>query len=119
MTTDRSHVEDFAIYINTQECGPIKITHTLLESISNDQFSFRGSFYASGTFHSARTASGTTGLDHFEIPGCGVYTGGPWSWDATWQNSSQPSATSAGIEKLKESEPPTAIGEFYTVTAVK
>ncbi|MCR4407572.1 MAG: M4 family metallopeptidase [Anaerolineae bacterium] len=90
VTTDRAYVDNFAIYVSVSGCGNYKITHTPLESISNNQFSFSGSFYASGTFSSNTTASGTTGLNHFYISGCGYVNGGPWSWSATWRSSSQP-----------------------------
>jgi uncharacterized repeat protein (TIGR01451 family) len=120
VTSNRSYVDDFAIYISVSGCGNYKITHTRQESINNDQFSFSGSFYASGTFNSATTANGTTGLDGFYIAGCGTVSGGPYSWSASWQNSSQPSAASVKIEKLDEGEAPLVIDdELYTVTLVE
>lgn len=120
VTSNRSYVDDFAIYISVSGCGNYKITHTRQESINNDQFSFSGSFYASGTFNSATTANGTTGLDGFYIAGCGTVSGGPYSWSASWQNSSQPSAASVKIEKLKIGENPIAVNdELYTVTVIE
>jgi hypothetical protein len=114
VTTDRAKVDDFAIYINVPGCGSYKITHNPEEPITNNTFSFSGSFYASGTFNSETTASGTTGLDHFYIPGCGYVTGGPYSWTATWQSSSQPTMPTQvlGPERV---EPVSQTGEFYTV----
>ena len=76
-------------------CGDYKITHSLSEPISGNQFSFTGSFYASGTFTSNTAANGTDGLSSFNIPGCGVVSGGPWTWNATWKNSSQPTSLTA------------------------
>lgn len=90
VTPDRAFVADFAIYITVNGCGNYKITHTVQEPITNDQFSFTGPFYASGTFNSATAASGTDGLTNFNISGCGLVSGGPWAWNAAWQNSSQP-----------------------------
>ncbi len=96
VTTDHANIDSFAIYISA--CGTTyKITHTSQEPISNNQFSFTGSFYASGTFNSTTSASGTDGLDHFYISGCGSVSGGPWNWTATWQNSSQPRVFNARV----------------------
>ncbi len=36
-----------------------------------------GALYASGSFGSATTASGTAGLDHLGVSGCGTISGGP------------------------------------------
>jgi hypothetical protein len=113
VTSNRAYVDDFAIYINVTGCGSYKITHTPQESISNDRFSFTGSFYANGTFSDATHSSGQAGLNHFYIYGCGYVTGGPWSWSATWQHSSQ--ATS-GAETV---EPTVAAGSVYTATLVE
>jgi len=115
VTTDRAYVDNFAIYISVQGCGNYKIIHTPLESISNNQFSFGGSFYASGTFHSATSASGTTGLDNFYIQGCGTVSGGPFSWNATWQNSSQPAPVRLEAEKVVFVEPVVQSGDSYPV----
>ncbi len=94
VTTDRVYVDDFAIYINVAACGlyNYKITHGTPEPISDWQFSFTGSFYASGTFDSKTSASGSLGLNSYYISGCGnVSLPGAQSWSATWQDSSQPS----------------------------
>ena len=88
VTPDGAYVDDFAIYVYVPECGYYKITHTPQEPISNNQFSFTGSFYADGTFSDSTHCSGQEGLDNFYIPGCGYVSGGPWSYDATWQHGS-------------------------------
>jgi hypothetical protein len=97
VTTDGADVDDFAIYISVFGCGNYKITHTPLEPITNNQFSYSGSFYASGTFNSATAANGSDGLNSFYIPGCGDITGGPWLWNATWQTSAQPTFRQAEV----------------------
>ncbi|MEK6754211.1 MAG: choice-of-anchor Q domain-containing protein [Chloroflexota bacterium] len=83
-------VDNFAIYIRVNGCGNYKITHTLLATISNKQFSLTGNFYANGTFINLTTAQGTLGLSSFYIPGCGYVSGGPFPWTATWKNANQP-----------------------------
>jgi hypothetical protein len=103
VTPDRAYVDDFAIYISISGCGNFKITHSIPEPITNDQFSFSGSFYASGTFNSTTTASGTAGLDSFYIPGCGNITGSH-SWIAIWKNSLQPSGISVEIVEIESVE---------------
>ncbi len=105
VTTDQSSVDDFAIHINVDGCGSYKITHLTPEAISNHQFAFTGSFYASGTFNDATSASGTDGLDNFYISGCGYINGGPWSWNATWQNSSQPRISNATVIRADDGQP--------------
>jgi hypothetical protein len=89
VTADQSFVEDFSTYISGP-CGQIKITRATPAAIANNQFSFSGSFYASGTFDSATSASGTDGLENYFIPNCGTISGGPWAWTAVWQNANQP-----------------------------
>jgi hypothetical protein len=99
VTSDRSNVDEFAIWINVPTCNiyGYKVTHSAAEPISNDAFSFSGSFYASGTFSSSTSASGLTGLNSYYIPGCGyVGSNGDWSWSATW--SSTDASTTADIE---------------------
>jgi serine protease len=115
VTTDRSYVDNFAIYISVTGCGNYKITHLSAEPITNDQFSFSGSFYASGAFSSSTNASGTDGLSNFDIPGCGIVTGGPWSWSATWQDSSQPTFLPAEIVGSEAVEPAAETGRFVVV----
>jgi len=115
VTSDRAYVDDFAIFISVPECGisSAKITHTSPAPISNNRFSFSGSFYASGTFHSGTTASGTLGLDDFYIEGCGWISGGPWSWNASWQHSLQ--SVSTPLE-IVGPESVTTTGAVYTAT---
>ena len=115
VTPDSAFVDDFSIYVDVSGCGSYMITHTTPEPITSKQFSFSGTFYASGTFGSSTTASGTDGLSSFSIPSCGAVSGGPWSWNATWQNGSQPmmKAYLVGPE-IVEQVP--ANGSYYRVT---
>lgn len=90
VTTDRMNVDDFAIYISVTGCGDYKIVHGPLSPIVNKQFSFTGSFYASGTFDTTTSSHGTDGLSSFYLPYCGYVSGGPWSWTATWKHTTEP-----------------------------
>lgn len=108
-------VDDFSVRVSVTGCGTYKITHTPPESISNNQFSFSGAFYASGTFNSATTATDTDGLSSFFISGCGTVSGGPWSWSATWQNSSQPVIRTAHLDEPQTVEAVTAPGRTGTI----
>ncbi len=119
VTTDRAYVDNFAVYIYVLGCGYYKVIHTPLEPITNNQFSFSGPLYASGTFHSATTASGTDGLDSLYIPGCGYVNGGPWSWSATWQNDSQPGFMPAEVVEADHVEPVETTRNFYRFVPVK
>jgi hypothetical protein len=101
VSTGSNRVVGFAVWVTVDSCGTYKIVHSAQEPIVNNQFGWSGSFYASGTFHSDTTASGTTGLDQLNIPDCGLISGGPWSWSATWRSSAQPAAT-AGDELVVE-----------------
>jgi hypothetical protein len=96
VTPDQTNVDDFAIYLNVTGCGSYKITHLPVVPIVGNQFSFTGPFYASGTFDTTTSAHGTDGLSSFFIDGCGTVTSGPWSWTATWINSSQPTIVIEG-----------------------
>lgn len=88
VTADRNYVDDFAIYLNA--CGSLwKITHTPLEPIVGNAFSFSGPFYAGGTFTSAVTVSGYDGLTSFYLPNCGTVTAS-WTYTASWQYAAQP-----------------------------
>ncbi|MFQ5400495.1 MAG: M4 family metallopeptidase [Anaerolineae bacterium] len=116
VSTDHCSVVNFAVHISVQGCGNYKITHTTQEPISGDQFSFTGSFYGSGTFSSATAASGTDGLNSLKITGCGLVSGGPWSWNATWQDSSQPAFLPAEVVGPASSEP--AHYERITITPI-
>jgi len=117
VTTDGAYVDDFAIYVNVPSCDlyDYKITHTLPEPIFNYQFSFSGSFYASGTFSSETTASGTTGLDHYFIEGCGYVSGDLGSWNASWQDDSQPAFLPAEIAGPETVKPVTTASRFRKV----
>jgi len=119
VTMDRSYVDDYAIYVYVSGCGTYKITHAPTVPIIDDQFSFTGSFYASGMFNSETTASGADGLDRFNIPGCGLVSGGPWSWSATWQNDSQPTFVRVEVVEPDTVEPVATDGGFHTATSVK
>jgi len=81
VTSDGAHVEKFAITLTVTGCGTYKITHMNVVPIIDNAFSFAGPFYAQGTFSSDTSASATCGLDHYDITGCGVVSGGPWTED--------------------------------------
>jgi C1A family cysteine protease len=103
VTPDKAHVDDFAIYISVSGCGNYKIQRSSPVSLNNNQFSFSGSFYASGTLHSNTTASGNAGLDKYYIYGCGYVTGS-FSWTANWVNDSQPSLVFAEVVELEKTD---------------
>lgn len=115
VTSDRAYVDDFAIYISVDGCGYYKITHTSQEPISNNHFSFSGAFYASGTFNTTTSASGTDGLANLYITGCGYVSGGPWSYNATWQHSSSVISMPAEVGGPDVVEPVTGSEEFRVV----
>jgi hypothetical protein len=92
---DVAFVDKFASIIPVPGCGTYKITHLVPEPITNNQFSWTGPFYASGTFTTTTIAGGTVGLIDFPISGCGLVDSGPWSWSAAWQDSSQPTVMPA------------------------
>jgi hypothetical protein len=116
VTADRVHIDDFAIYVKPEGCGYYWITHTVPEPILGNSFSFSGPFYASGTFGSQTTASGSLGLDAFYISGCGYVTGGPVSWTASWQHSAQVVAAEAGErDRLAPASP----GAAFAVTRIR
>ena len=57
--------------------------------IVNGQFSQTGASYYSGTFDSPTTAHGTVGLNNYckpAFPSPLCYTGGPYTWAATWSS---------------------------------
>ena len=117
VTTDRAYVDDFAVYVSVSNCGTYKITHQPQEPISNNQFSFSGSFYASGTFNTSTNASGQDGLSNFYISGCGYVSGGPWEWNATWQHSALVLRT-AEVTMADTGSPVAETSDSYTVTRV-
>jgi hypothetical protein len=96
VTPDGAHVKRFAIYVSVSGCGTYKITKLIESPITDNQFSASGAFYYNGTFDSPTSAHGTDGLSSFYISGCGYVTGGPFSWNATWKNSTQPTLTVHG-----------------------
>lgn len=100
VTPDRAFVDHFAVIVSVPGCGSglWNITHTAQTPIVNDQFSFSGSLYYSGTFDTATTASGTAGLSSLPIPECGVVIdAGPDNWDGVWINASQPPVLQAEV----------------------
>jgi len=119
VTPDQANVDNFAIYINVTECGIYKITHLTPEPIVGNQFSFSGSFYASGTFDSATSAHGTDGLNSFFIAGCGTVKGGPWNWTATWTDSSQPAIVIEGDAPSVILVPELPMPSYYHTITIK
>jgi len=63
------------------------------------------------------TASGVIVTD--TLSGCGLVSGGPWSWNATWQNSSQPTFVPAEVVGPEAVEPVVTTERAYTVTLIK
>ena len=112
---DQTSVLRFQITVELQGCGIYNIWKTVPVSITDNQFSFSGALYASGTFNSVKAAHGTAGLQSIG-PICDHYwTGGPWDWSAAWQNSTQPSslpADAAGYGLIKKAAP--AVQGAYT-----
>jgi hypothetical protein len=119
VTPNQITVRNFKILVNLGSCGSYWIYRNIPAgdiSILSNQFSSGGSFYASGTFDSSIAAHGTTGLSSFG-PICGYYwSGGPWSWSATWQNGSQPTSMSAHAvgSGFMEAAPGTA-GDYIAI----
>ena len=95
VTPDQANVTYFRIYFSAASCSGW-VRRNTATPIVNNQFSFTGSNYASGTFDSPTSAHGTDGLNNYYSLGCGYLTVGPNHWTATWQNSSQP--TSASVD---------------------
>ena len=95
VSADGQRVENFAVYVTLPGCGTGWLTRLAPASISGNGFSFTGTFYASGTFQSSTSASGTLGLDNFCVSGCGCYDGGPFPWTASWVHSAQVTAKDA------------------------
>ncbi len=90
VTPDAAYVRNHAVYIKVTGCGSYKIWHAVDEPILSNHYSFTGSYYGSGTFYSATTATATDGLSHLYISGCGYVSGGPWTANMYWYSSSQP-----------------------------
>ncbi|MGE5248817.1 MAG: FG-GAP repeat domain-containing protein, partial [Bacteroidota bacterium] len=117
VTPDQSAVANFAIRVYVPGCGTYKITRTALAPIANNHFSFSGSFYGNGTFSNTTAVAGSTGLYYFYISGCGYVSGGPFSYSAAWNGSSQPLVTtvqpSAGVDIAEMMEQ--ALTGYYVV----
>ena len=98
VTSGGTTVRQFTILVDLPGCGTYWIYRTIPNgdaTISSNQFSFSGTYYASGTFTSNIAAQGITGLSSYG-PVCGYYwNGGPWPWSANWINGTQPSAMPA------------------------
>jgi hypothetical protein len=110
VTPAQNAVDKFTTYINVNQCGNYAITRHEPVPINDNAFAFSGSFYASGNFHDTTHAGGTVGLSSFYIPGCGYVSGGPYVWDASWQNESQPAfveaqAAATAAEPVTDSAP--------------
>jgi predicted outer membrane repeat protein len=78
-------VQNFKMRLSVPDCGIYQrwITHPTSEvPIVNNNFSFTGTFYASGTFNPATSASGQDGLNGHYIDGCGPLFAGPWPFVA-------------------------------------
>ncbi|MCA9939821.1 MAG: hypothetical protein KC418_14355 [Anaerolineales bacterium] len=87
VSSNSQNVNDFATYFTVQECAGTYVVTEPSVTISNNQFSFTGSYYASGTFDTETSSHGLAGLSHLYVPGCGyVSSQGDWSWTANWQN---------------------------------
>ena len=116
VTSDSAYVDDFAIYVSVSGCGSYKITHTTPEPITSNHFSFGTSYYASGTFSNPTTCSGTYGLSHFYIPGCGYVSGGPWDYRSVWKHSEMVAGAGGPgpvtVEKVEDG----AVHHFLTAT---
>ncbi len=93
VTPDRQNVRNFTLKFTLQNCaGTHTVTQPSNAAISNDKFSFGGSFYASGTFNSTTSASGSGGLNNYYLSECGFEITTSFNWAASWQNNSQPTS---------------------------
>jgi serine protease len=91
VTPNGANVDNFALYIYVNGCGNYKITSGSVNPIANNSFADTdGAFIYSGTFSSSTAASGDEELIDFNIDGCGLVSGGPWNWTASWKDNSQP-----------------------------
>jgi len=119
VSPDGLNLLKFLIGVDLKGCGTYNIWKTGSASINNNQFSFSGGLYASGTFDSATAAHGTAGLNSIG-PICGFYwTGGPWPWNTTWQSNNQPTSLSADAMGYEFVESAPAIQGAYTAIPVK
>ncbi len=93
VSPDRQNVRNFTLKFTLQNCaGTHTVTQPTDAAISSDKFSFSGSFYASGTFNSTTSASGSGGLNNYFLSECGFEITTSFNWSAAWQNSSQPTS---------------------------
>jgi hypothetical protein len=100
VTPDGANVNKFAVRIKVAGCGSYKITRTKMAPISNKKFSFVNYYFSgAGTFTTPKSATGTDRLYRLYIAGCGYVSGGPWTWNVTWQNSSQPASAALAAEQ--------------------
>jgi hypothetical protein len=92
----KPQVKNFSVYVSVYGCGVYKITYTKAVPIKpNKTFAFnKGGFLANGTFVKPKNAQGQVAFNNFLLSGCGYITGGPFDWNATWKNKSQPKAAS-------------------------
>ncbi len=84
VVSNKREIRNFTAYImvNSEDCPDIySVPYDGVIGISNNQFSFSGSFYASGTFNSTMTASGRFGLNRHYVEGCGLVSG-ELSWNS-------------------------------------
>ncbi len=97
VSPDQALVVDFTSIFDFANCGQLPITHPNDFPIVNDQFAEAGAFAVIGTFTTQTHVAGTVELDNYFVPACNAsYTGGPFTWSADWQDSSQPTLTIQG-----------------------
>jgi hypothetical protein len=100
VTSDGANVNKFAVRIKVTGCGTYKITRTKMAPISDKKFSFVNYYFSgAGTFTTPKSATGTNRLYQLYIAGCGYVSGGPWTWNVTWQDSSQPASAALAAEQ--------------------
>jgi hypothetical protein len=101
---NRSTVVGYAVYIYVYGCGYYKIIQMLPLSVQSGKFAFTGSYYANGAFDNSTAdsveVSGKVGFKYFPIADCGIVSGGPFSWKATWQNGTQPADLAVGLAPI-------------------
>ncbi len=86
VTQDSAYVDQQTIWIMAYECGAsYKITHDVPVPIINNQYSFTGPFYASGTF-APDAVTITVGLQNYVIDGC-VINRAPYTASYHWTSS--------------------------------
>jgi hypothetical protein len=128
VTPDRAYVRNHAVYIliNGGPCNgqTWQIKNLNSVTISSNHYSFNvGGFYVTdGNFTSSTTATVTDGLNNVHVfdttIDCGYITGGPWTRDYTWKNSTQPTMPVYAVESIA-AEPMTVPEGAYEVVPVK